>query len=407
MKNNTLNLHGYKKIAVMGGTFDPIHYGHLVAAEAARDELGIERIVFMPTGNPPHKQGTGITDALTRYIMTVLATSGNPYFCVSGYETAKQGMCYTIETVKAVQAMCDKDCEIYFITGADAIEELPTWRNPQELMKICKFIAVTRPGIKAHSLKDSIKELEKNYGADIRFLEVPALAISSTDIRNRVFAGKTISYLIPTAVGGYIIKEGLYADKSINIPGFDLSAIKKRLHYELSPKRFLHTKGVAKEARRLAEVYDVDADKAYIAGILHDCAKDLSKERSFELCRQYGVELDEVLKSQPDLIHSFLGAEIAKNEYGIEDEDILNAIRFHTTGREEMSALEKIIYLADFFEPSRKPFDGIEEMRALAYSSLDAAMDFALNHTIDYNTKKNRLIHPLSLNAAMYYAGKN
>lgn len=407
MKENNLNLKGLKKIAIMGGTFDPIHYGHLVAAEAVRDELGIEKIVFMPTGTPPHKQGTGITDALTRYIMTVLATSGNPYFCVSRYETDKQGMCYTIETIKAVQKMCDSDCEIYFITGADAIEELPTWKNPEELMKICKFIGVTRPGIKAHSLKESIKELEKKYGADIRFLEVPALSISSTDIRNRVFAGKTINYLTPVSVSGYILKEGLYAEDKIRIPGFDLTAIKKRLHYELSPKRFLHTKGVAEEARKLAELYDIDPDTAYIAGILHDCAKDVGKERSFELCKKYGVELDEVLKAQPDLIHSFLGAELAKQDYGITNEDILNAIRYHTTGRENMSDLEKIIYLADFFEPSRKPFDGIEQMRALAYSSLDAAMDFALNHTIDYNTKKNRMIHPLSMEAAMYYAGKN
>lgn len=406
MKKDNLNLHGLKKIAIMGGTFDPIHYGHLVAAEAVRDELGIEKIVFMPTGTPPHKQGIGITDALTRYIITVLATSGNPCFCVSDYETKKQGMCYTIETIKAVRSMCDKDCEVYFITGADAIEELPTWRNPAELMQICKFIAVTRPGIKANNLKESIKKLEADYGADIRFLEIPALSISSTDIRNRVFAGKTINYLMPTAVSGYILKEGLYAEQAnIKINGFDLSSIKKQLHYELSPKRFLHTKGVAEEARRLAEVYDIDADKAYIAGILHDCAKDLGKERSLELCREYGMELDEVLVSQPDLIHSFLGAEVARKQYGITDEDILNAIRYHTTGRENMSDLEKIIYLADFFEPSRKPFDGIEEMRALAYSNLDSAMDFALNHTIDYNTKKNRLIHPLSLSAAVYYSG--
>ncbi len=405
MTKNNLNLHGLKKIAVMGGTFDPIHYGHLVAAEAARDELGIEKIVFMPTGSPPHKQGTGITDPLTRYIMTVLATSGNPYFCVSRIETDKQSLCYTIETIKELKKHCDKDCKIYFITGADAIGELPTWHKPQELMEMCSFIAVTRPGVKAHTLKDGIKELERNYGADISFLEVPALSISSTDIRNRVFAGKTINYLMPTAVSGYIYKEGLYTDElNMKIKGFDLEAIKKHLHYELTPKRFLHTRGVADEARKLAQIYDVEPEKAYLAGILHDCAKDLGKEQSFDLCQKYGVELDDVLKTQPDLIHSFLGAEVAKNEYGITDEDILNAIRYHTTGRENMSALEKIIYLADFFEPSRKPFDGIEDLKAFAYSDLDKAMDFALNHTIDYNTKKNRLIHPLSLAAAMFYA---
>ncbi len=405
MTDNSLNLRGLKRIAIMGGTFDPIHYGHLVAAEAARDEMELERIVFMPTGTPPHKQGTGITPPLTRYIMTVLATSDNPFFCVSRFETDKQTLCYSIETVKEVKRHCDKDCKIYFITGADAIEELPTWHKPKELMEICSFIAVTRPGIKSKHLRQTIKELEKDYGAEITLLEVPALAISSTDIRNRIFAGKAISYLVPSSVKGYIRNEGLYTDElNLNIKDFDLKSIKKQLHYELSPKRFLHTRGVAEEALKLAELYDIEPERAYIAGILHDCAKDYSTEEALELCEKYNLELDEVLKSQPDLIHSFLGAEVARHEYGIEDEDILNAIRYHTTGRAEMSDLEKIIYLADFFEPSRKPFKGIEEMKALAYSNLNKAMEFALNNTIDYNTKKSRLIHPLSTEAVVYYA---
>jgi nicotinate-nucleotide adenylyltransferase len=168
----------------------------------------------------------------------------------------------------------------------------------------------------------------------------------------------------------------------------------------------LHSIGVADEAESLAKTHGIDPEKAYTAGLLHDCAKDLGKDKSFELCYKYGVALDEVLTAQPDLIHSFLGAAVAKEEYGIDDCDILNAIRHHTTGRAEMSELEKIIYLADFFEPSRKPFDGMDKMRALAYESLDKAMRFALNHTIEYNNKKNRLIHPLSIQAAEYYNNK-
>lgn len=411
MDKETLKLHGYKKIAIMGGTFDPIHYGHLVAAEAVRDELDIEKVVFMPTGAPPHKQGTGITDPLTRYIMTVLATSSNPYFCVSRIETDKKTLCYTIDTIKELKKYCDADCVIYFITGADAIGELPTWHKPAELMKMCKFIAVTRPGVKSSKLKDTIDALKKDYGADIQLLEVPALSISSTDIRNRVYSGKTIQYLMPSTVSGYIKKEGLYTDdEDIDLSQldfeFDTAAVRKRLHYELSPKRFLHVRGVADEACRLALTHDAEVEKAYVAGLLHDCAKDFTHEESFALCEKYGMELDEVLKAQPDLIHSFLGAEIAKHDYGVTDEDILNAIRYHTTGRENMSKLEKIIYLADFFEPSRKPFDGIEEMKALAYNDLNRAMDFALNHTITYNTKKNRQIHPLSLEAAVYYTNR-
>lgn len=401
MEQNSLNLHGYKKIAIMGGTFDPIHYGHLVAAEAVRAELGIEKVVFMPTGNPPHKQGYGITDAIQRYIMTVLATADNPYFAVSRIETDRQGMSYTIDTVKSLKKLCDKDCQICFITGADAVGELLTWHKPEELLKMCHFIAVTRPGCKTKHLKETVDDLIANHGAHIDFLEVPALAISSTDIRNRIFAEKTVKYLLPASVEGYIQKEGLYLSGP-KLKG--ITELKGKLHYMLSPKRFAHTRGVAEEAYKLADLYDIDQNTAYLAGLLHDCAKDLSTEETLEKCKQYGVELDKVLKAQPDLIHSFLGAAIAEHEYGITDEDILNAIRYHTTGRENMSTLEKIIYLADFFEPNRRPFDGIDTIRALAYSDLNKAMDFALNHTIDYNNKKNRMIHPLSLAAAVYYA---
>lgn len=396
-----LDLHGYKKIAIMGGTFDPIHYGHLITARAVRERLGIERVVFMPTGNPPHKQGGTVTDAHARYDMTCLAADGEPGFAVSRIETDREGMSYTLDTVNQLSSMCDKKCKIYFIIGADALSEIIDWYRPKELMRLCRIIAVTRPGTKLRELKDRALYLKNNYGAHIRLIEVPAVDISSTDIRNRVFAGMSISFLTPPAVCSYIEKNGLYKPDD----GFD--DIRKKLYLSLTPKRFLHTRGVAEEAKKLAAVYGCDPDKAYLAGLLHDCAKDLGRQRSAELCKKYSVELDRVLKTQPDLIHSFLGAVLAQKEYGVNDEDIINAIRYHTTGRPDMSVLEKIIYLADFFEPSRKSFDGMERIRSLAYEDTDAAMDFSLNHTIDYNSKKNRLIHPLSLRAAEFYKNKN
>ena len=397
---DSLNLKGMKKIAVMGGTFDPIHYGHLVAAEAVRDEIEADCVIFIPTGNPPHKQGLSVTAAQLRYDMTALAVEDNPHFVVSDTETNREGMSYTLDTVKALKEICDDDCEVYFITGADAVSELITWHDPKELLSLCSFIAVTRPGYKNKLLARDIELLKRELGADIRQLEVPALAISSTDIRNRVFAGNSINYLLPPAVCVYIEEKGLYKNEvDIDCP----RSIKRRLRYMLTPKRFLHSRGVAEEAYRLAVHYGLNFQKAYMAGILHDCAKCLDEDTSFELCEKYGIKLDRVLREQPELIHSFLGAEMARHDFDIEDEEILSAIRYHTTGRPNMSELEKIIYLADFFEPSRKPFEGIETIRSLAYTDLNRAMDFALNHTINYIGKKNRLVHPLSLEAADCY----
>lgn len=171
----------------------------------------------------------------------------------------------------------------------------------------------------------------------------------------------------------------------------------------LSPKRFTHTQGVAEESVKLAKTHGADEKKAYLAGLLHDCAKDYSSKEKLKMCDKYGIELDEILVNQTDLTHPFLGAEVAKDMFGVTDEEVLGAIRYHTTGRENMTKLEKIVYLADFFEPSRQYFDGINEIKQLAYKDLDAAVAYSLNNTIEYNQKKKRLIHPLSLRALEYY----
>lgn len=401
---DVLKLEGCKKIAIMGGTFDPIHLGHLVAAEAVRQELGIERVIFVPTGKPPHKANQNVMQSEHRYLMCVLATLQNPYFDVSRVEIDRSGTTYTIDTVKEIKRHCDKDCRLYFITGADAINQIMTWKEPEKLLALCDFVAVTRPGYDKNKLNKTIDGLNNvfNIGASVHFLEVPALAISSTDIRNRVIAGKTIKYLLPDNVEDYILKNHLYLNEEISAdPLVDL--INKRLHYMLSPMRFTHTQGVASEAYELAQLYGVDKSKAYLAGLLHDCAKDLSVEEKLKLYEELDLEVDDILLKQPDLMHSFLGAELAERDFNIKDEDILNAIRYHTTGRENMSTLEKIIYLADFFEPSRKYFDGIDEIKSLSYKDLDEAMIFALNNTISYNKKKNRFIHPLSEAALEFY----
>ena len=401
---DVLKLEGCKKIAIMGGTFDPIHLGHLVAAEAVRQELGIERVIFVPTGKPPHKANQNVMQSEHRYLMCVLATLQNPYFDVSRVEIDRSGTTYTIDTVKEIKRHCDRDCRLYFITGADAINQIMTWKEPEKLLALCDFVAVTRPGYDKNKLNKTIDGLNNvfNIGASVHFLEVPALAISSTDIRNRVIAGKTIKYLLPDNVEDYILKNHLYLNEEISAdPLVDL--INKRLHYMLSPMRFTHTQGVASEAYELAQLYGVDKSKAYLAGLLHDCAKDLSVEEKLKLYEELDLEVDDILLKQPDLMHSFLGAELAERDFNIKDEDILNAIRYHTTGRENMSTLEKIIYLADFFEPSRKYFDGIDEIKSLSYKDLDEAMIFALNNTISYNKKKNRFIHPLSEAALEFY----
>ena len=387
----------YKKIAIMGGTFNPIHTGHLVAAEAVRQELNIDKVLFIPTGNPPHKESNPMYNE-HRYLMAVLATVTNPHFEVSRVELDREGKTYAIDTVKEIHKLY-KGSELYYITGADAIAQILTWKEPEELLSLCKFVAVTRPGYDKTALMATIDNLNEKHRGQISLLEVPALSISSTDIRNRVHSHKTIKYLVPQSVEEYILKSDMYTNDN-STPEID--SINRKLHSALTPKRFKHTQGVAEEAAKLARHYGADEKKAYIAGLLHDCAKCIPNEDKLDLCRKYNIPLDPILIMLPDLTHSFLGAKIAETDYGVKDEDILNAIAYHTTGRTNMSLLEKIVYIADYIEPSRKQFDGLKEARDIAYKDIDKTMVLILKNTIKYN--KDKAIHPLSKEALNYYS---
>lgn len=202
----------WERFAVMGGTFDPIHYGHLVTAEAVRDKFKLDKVLFMPTGNPPHKMNRATSDPNHRYLMTVLATITNPYFEVSKLEIDRKGITYTVDTIKELRRIYGDDAEIYFITGADAVLEIFTWYNVEELFKICTFVAATRPGFHGKDMEQKLNEIKSKYKEEIFSIEVPSLAISSTDIRSRIKNGKTIRYLLPEAVEHYIRNNELYLE---------------------------------------------------------------------------------------------------------------------------------------------------------------------------------------------------
>ncbi|NLM13269.1 MAG: nicotinate-nucleotide adenylyltransferase [Epulopiscium sp.] len=200
-----------KSLAIMGGTFDPIHYGHLVTAEAVRHEFNIDQVLFMPTGQPPHKSRENITHSEHRYLMTVLATATNPSFNVSRLEIDRKGITYTIDTIKDLIKIYGTDIELYFITGADALSHILTWKDSEDLLKMCTFIAVTRPEYHKEELIERIELIRNDYQSKIHFLEVPALSISSTNIRDRIKKGMPIKYLLPESVENYIYKFKLYS----------------------------------------------------------------------------------------------------------------------------------------------------------------------------------------------------
>jgi len=202
-----------KRIGVMGGTFDPIHNGHLVTAEEAWKQFQLDQVLFVPSGHPPHKDGRKSLDPEGRYLMTVIATASNPHFKVSRMEIDRNGPSYTIDTVRELHRIYGKNTQVFFITGADAILEILTWKEPEKVLREAVFIAATRPGYDLKKLEESLPEAEKErHATDPRVLvmEIPALAISSTDIRGRVKEGRPITYLVPEGVSEFIEKNGFY-----------------------------------------------------------------------------------------------------------------------------------------------------------------------------------------------------
>lgn len=191
------------KLAIMGGTFNPPHLGHLICAEEVRDHFKFDKVIFIPSARPPHKDNNELADAQHRYMMTRLAIQNNPHFEVSRIEMDRPGRSYSIETVKEFKRLYSSDTEFFWIVGADSILEMSIWKDANELLKICNFIAITRPGY-------NLDRADKRFIKMVRLFKVTAVDISSSEIRRRVKQGKSIRYLVPSAVEGYIYENRLY-----------------------------------------------------------------------------------------------------------------------------------------------------------------------------------------------------
>ncbi len=384
-----------KSIAVMGGTFDPIHNGHLAVAKEVKRKLGVEAVLFIPTGRPPHKETTNITPGRHRFQMTSIAINGYENFFASSMEIERLGLTYTINTISALKKLCRADCEIFFITGADAILEIFSWKDSEKLLSMCSFVAVTRPGFDELSLQRQVEILKKDYNVKLHFLDTLNIDISSTTIRSKIRLGESVEDFVPPFVNQYITKHGLYRDTENDF----LASIYRRLKRDLTAKRYKHTLGVTEEAVKLAEFYASDKDRAFLAALLHDIAKDIPNPKKLSMCKEYNIPLDDILTAQPELTHSFISAEIAYYDFGIQDKLTLDAVRFHTTGRANMTLLDKIIFVADAIEPGRDNYEGLEEIRHFAYKDLDLAVLTTIEATISDNKKKKRAIHVLSIEA--------
>ena len=377
-----------KRIGVFGGSFNPVHKEHVNILLAAMNAFSIDEFVVMPTYVSPHKKNSDLLGAEDRLEMLKLAFEGYKRIVVSDYEIKKEGVSYTYLTLEHLKKEYG-DAEIYFLVGADMLADFPNWRNPEKILAVAKLIVTQRTN---EDLAGALAAFYDKFGFRPLVSPYVGKCVSGTKIRCRLLLGLDCGEFLDEKVLSYIEKRSL----------FDGGEYKKYADYlkkALKKKRLLHTAGVMELAVRYAKKMGVSEEKAYLAAMLHDVAKYLSYE-DFGLKKPKGLP--------KNVVHQFLGAYVCENVLKIEDEDVLNAVRYHTTGRANMSKLEKIIFVADFLEEGRD-FDGVNGLRAAVEKDFDEGFRICIKELFDFLVEENEEeeIYYLSKECKEYYCGKN
>lgn len=380
-----------KKMGLFGGSFDPIHQGHIDMALRLAEKLDLDGVVLMPTFVPPHKIRESMASAEHRLAMCHLVAEAYPLLQVSDMELQRGGASFTVDTL---EALCElyPNTQWYLITGADMFTTLRTWHRFEDITRMAVLCTVPREGTDTAYLREYAAHMRAE-GISCYVDDRPVMNVSSTEIRRRIHDGESLADLVPAAVADYVQKNGLYrqADGMQNQTKDEqfISIIRARL----GDYRFRHSLCVAEEARRLAQKYGADADTAYTAGILHDIMKDTDPTTQKKILSDYREELDTVEQHSPTLWHAHTGAVFLRHILKIEDEDILQAVRYHTTGRAGMTLLEKVLFVADFTSADRT-YPDVDVMRSYADISLDKAIWYGVTYTIRDLMEQNRAVHP-------------
>ena len=388
-------------IGIYGGTFDPPHWGHITAARAAMEQLGLDKLVLIPDRVPPHKAlPEGSASPEQRLEMAALATAElGKRAEVSDRELRRSGPSYTSDTLAALRREHPEDT-LWLLMGSDMFLSLQTWHAPEEIMALARIAPFSREAEDESAAFAAQKaRLEREYGAQIRIVQNPEVReLSSTEVRAALAAGRG-SDLLPPAVYGYVLREHLYGTHKV-LTGLTPDELRPIAMSYLKPKRMPHVLGTEQEAVRLVRRYGGDETQARIAALLHDCTKKLDMAQQLALCEKYGIMLDELEQRALKLLHSKTGAAIARDVFGVEDA-VYDAILYHTTGKPDMTRLEKIIYLADYIEPTRD-FPGVDELRKTVYEDMDKGLLMGLTMTIQEMEEMGNPVHHLTRDARDY-----
>ena len=370
-----------KKIGILGGTFNPIHKGHLALGQAAMEQYDLEEVWLMPSKLPPHKSHFAMLSEDHRLAMTALAAKENDKFRASDFELKREGLTYTADTLELLTKEYP-DVKFYFIVGGDSLIKFTHWRRPERILELATLLGAGRAGYEEKAVNEAAEGLRRQFPqSEVGTVVLPDHPISSNEIRTAFYTGKKeqVKDYLPDTVWDYLLTNGLYG----KITFADLD---EEMQTILPRKRYLHSVSVAHLAAAYAVSLGYSPERALIAGILHDCAKAYTDEQLVADCDKHAISVTEVERRNGFLLHGKLGTFYAKAKYFITDEEILSAISFHTTGRPGMTDLEKVVFLADYLEPFRtQPTEpSLNEIRKIAFEDIDKAVYLALKNTLRY-----------------------
>lgn len=378
------------RIGIFGGSFHPPHLGHILAAREFQKKLALDTLLLIPAGDPPHKT-IGKIPAAHRLEMTRLAAQDLEDAQVLDLELRREGRSYTADTVEALREQYPDD-ELFLLMGTDMFYTFGKWYQPERIVREVTLAVAHRDSDKREDLLRHAAELENTLGARVVFVENQFLPYSSTSVRAMLAFGCGAHYLAPQVLD-YIRNNGLYlqGESLKNLPFARLEEVSLSLH---KTKRVAHVRGCSETAAALAEHYGADVTDARRAGILHDITKALTAEEQLQLAEDYQMPLSDFERGHPKLLHAKTGAVIAREIFG-ENAAVCDAITWHTTAKADLSLLGKIIYLADYMEPNRT-LDGVEELRRLTWTDLDAALQRGLEMSLAHVLSTGAAVDPNS-----------
>ena len=386
------------KVLLYGGTFDPPHNGHLNNLRAAADRVRPDKVVVMPAGLSPFKQHTSAPGALRLEMCSCFhaleeGMDAIPQLEVSGWEVAQAeagSHNYTVLTVEKL-ARDYPGAQLYLAIGSDMLLSFDGWHRWQDILRLAHLVVTSRNVGDAPELHAKALRLDPT-GARILFAPVQALPMASSDIRTRLAAGEGCEAELPEAVRAVIRREKLYKRK---YQPMNLKQAKELVRGRLSDKRYEHTLNVKKMAVKLAKIYGEDEERAALAALLHDSAKEISKDEMREILRAYPQYAEGGEERPAPVWHGVCAAILARTQWGVTDEAVLSAIACHTAGKPGMTRLDKILYLADMTSAERD-WPGVEKLRKLEKKDLDAAMLAALKQTNDFVLSQGKPLDPMS-----------